>query len=200
MSSHYACQRKDRDTQPGLRSGQGPKPLISSLPPAPKSLSGKWRPAQQTKSAFFQLPAEIRDLILREAFGDRTIHIDLRPRHVENPSGIVRSVNTCVPRESGAQMWRRRARRLVPGLSSTKPSTTSEADDSEEGSPAWGWYSCFCHEGPSKPLGEGENGQVGVDCLFSNGCRGRWEPAEPDQLPREARIGVMGFLLSCKRA
>ena len=74
-------------TAPMATQGQeqhgGPEPPpLPSLPPAPQLSDDpeSWKPAQQNQSPFFCFfPPEIRVMILREAFDDRTIHIDWRP-------------------------------------------------------------------------------------------------------------------------
>lgn len=61
-------------------SGKPPraKPALPWLPPTAIHDADSWRPVQQL-SGFFGLPYEIRYEILRLAFGDCVVHIDMRP-------------------------------------------------------------------------------------------------------------------------
>ncbi|KAK3290988.1 uncharacterized protein B0H64DRAFT_50422 [Chaetomium fimeti] len=141
-----------------------PDPPLPALPSTAEFIPEEWRPSQQTQSHYFDLPLELRHLILRTAFGDRTIHIDLRSRNSLHPQPL--HTDPCPPDR------------------------------------LWMWYSCFCYKR------QRDGGHAGANthfhALFADGCwAGGKRCCTPDQrdlLPEEGRIGVMGFLLSCKRA
>ncbi|OTA87989.1 hypothetical protein M434DRAFT_80712 [Hypoxylon sp. CO27-5] len=85
-------------------------------------------PAATADSAFFQrLPAEIRHCILVEAFGERTLHVDLRREHPLKKDGGI--VNTRPKRHANAQLFH--------------PSLRDETQPKE-----WTWWSCVCHRLP----------------------------------------------------
>lgn len=157
-----------------------PNLQLLHVPPLPSG-RGKRTTTQQSRSPFFRLPLELRRLILREAFGGRTIHIDLRPP-LATPN-----LRQFGGREKSWPDWRR----LIPGL-------TAKPDDRR-----WVWAGhYFSHDGPAQT--EGRNGWGHhIPTIPSKGmdggpCCWNGDDARPRRDAR--RIGVMGFLLSCRRA
>lgn len=177
---------------------------LASLPPRLKSLSEKWHPLQQSQAPFYKLPTELRQEILREAFGDRTLHLDVRSRTSMHELRVRRG-NPLKMHRPGARGWRR----LVPWFYPKTYRHGFHSNESLEELPVWRWDGCFCHGG----LVSWTNREHLFDILhsgdpeplFSDGCwRGRaWccSPAHVTAtLPDHARVGAMGFLLSCKQA
>jgi hypothetical protein len=180
---------------------------LASLPPRPESFTESWHPAQQNQAAFFKLPTELRQLILREAFGGRTLHLDIRSRNSMHPlitsTGSADLFKTYRPAARG---WRR----LVPWSCPKSYRHATHTTESLEELPAWKWYGCFCHSG--QVVWNEARMDPMMLCLrsdvaphFFDGCwrGGPWCCRTDDVdawVPDDARVGAMGFLLSCKRA
>lgn len=186
-----------------------PLSLAPSLPPRLESLSQEWCPSQQSHAGFFQLPLELRQRILREAFGDRTLHLDVRARTSMHVLMGPREANRCKGNalkmhRPGARGWRR----LAPWFSPKEYKYGWHSNESLEALPAWRWEGCFCHAGKviwNDPRRRDVLCSRGLEPLFYDGCwRGKaWccdEDGDYGVLPDDARVGAMGFLLSCKRA
>lgn len=130
---------------------------------------------------FQRLPYEIRRAILVEAFGDVVLHVDLLYRRplVRKPTA---QGMTCRGRD-------------YEMVESKKP-------------PAWLWTSGVCHRG-EKEMEAGFDKLINLHmCCVENGCtRGsRWCPCATspcytdDQDPAACFIGIMGWLLACRKA
>jgi hypothetical protein len=160
-------------TQPNLH--------LFHVPPLPSGFR-KRTTAQQSQSPFFRLPLELRRLILREAFGGHTIHINLRP-----------PVITLILRRLGGKKKTRPNywRRLIPWL------TAKPAPDEAE----WVWAShCFWHDGLAKAK-YGNGWGRDLPAIVDDGggpCCWNGDDFWPHSLA--SMIRVLGFLLSCQRA
>lgn len=135
-----------------------------------------WQPTCQT-SGFFALPHDIRYEILRMAFGDRTIHIDLRLRpHLHN----FESSGGRNPLHAG-----------YPPLFELEP--FSPHTYSGQGKDlTWKWFHCVCHH---LPPGTHHPELVCRDeCLTGRALCHRsswaWDTCQ---------LGAMGMMLSCKQ-
>jgi hypothetical protein len=175
---------------------------LVSLPPRPKSLAESWHPAQQTQAAFYKLPTELRQLVLREAFGGRTLHLDVRSRNSLHTLSMSAPGDIFETYRPAARGWRR----LVPWFWPKSYRHTIHTSESLEELPAWKWYGCFCHRGRvvwSDALWVWHCDALAP--LFSDGCwrGGPWCCKRDDveaRVPDDARVAAIGFLLSCKRA
>lgn len=171
-----------------------PDPPLPSLPPCSElTPSSQSQPARQTQSMFFNLPVEIREVILREAFGDRTLHIDLRSRNSWHSRCTSPGVNPFEPAREG---WRR----LAPWLDPRPPKIKCHRDAKKM--PTWRWYGSFCHRGKINWRLQYDLAPAG-DRFFADGCwrGGNWCcMAEAAVAPDGYQVGAMGFLLSCKQA
>jgi hypothetical protein len=189
---------------------------LDSLPAA-ESTSQGWQPAQQTQSPFFNLPAELRQLILRAAFGDRSLHIELHqlccPEMYMNlwpglttvtarpgePSAVAprwRALRELA--QTRAQEWLRLISRPLHRLRS-KETLQSEHDPRSRGR----WSGSICHRGRvRRQTGDGWAdsawGPSFVDLCWASDVLHDGKP--PPLLPEHNSVGAMGFLLSCKRA
>lgn len=127
------------------------------------------------KSSFFQrLPFEIRHKILTEAFGDMTVHMDLRYDRPPVPSRGPKFSHAGVHAPGGR-----------PKLDKSKPKQ-------------WRWWSSVCHRSAPIPLGESWSTKP-----FEDGCRwgeGYWCESWPGETQHKCFIGAMGWLLSCRQA
>ena len=166
----------------GKKDEEPPPPPLPSLPDADREA---WTADQQRQSLFFCLPAEIRHGILCAAFGDRTVHIDLRLRPrlytAETAEG-------CSPSRFHAgypPLLTRWDMGLRPGID------VRTKDDKKL---AWRWYGCVCHH--NKP-GHAGNQPYNDACLRGHvrGCSDH-----PGNVPEKCMVGAMGYLRSCKRA
>ncbi|KAK4153431.1 hypothetical protein C8A00DRAFT_33792 [Chaetomidium leptoderma] len=170
-----------------------PYPPLESLAPPPREDSLKWPQNDQTQSLFFKLPLELRRQILREVFGGRTLHIDLRSAD--------RMYVTAQPGEDPFAPVRRGWRRFAPWVA-PKPRITITYPKHV---PLWRWYACFCHGG--QLMQEGPIELHWRQPTFADGCcrGGAWSalsdrPDNHDLLPDGYGVGALGFLLSCQRA
>lgn len=154
------------------------------LPSIQRANREAWTPAQQSQSLFFCLPSEIRHMILCAAFGDRTVHIDLRLRPrlytVETAEG-------CSPTKFHAG--------YPPLLTEWDMGLRSGIDlrTKADKKLAWRWYSCVCHHNrPGKVWAQ----PFDDTCLKGQAsCR-----THPGNMPEKCMVGAMGYLRSCKRA
>ncbi|CAK7201508.1 hypothetical protein SEUCBS139899_004214 [Sporothrix eucalyptigena] len=146
---------------------------------------------------FTCLPAEIRRQILMEAFGGRTVHMDLRIGSLMKPMAerapITFSPNKLPHGGLGAELG------SIPLFSEEALLAAVDARilDSEERKkhPLWQWWSCVCHRtmpdpGHVAPLTEDE-------C-----CKGRsmYCFMYPGTKPGKCLLGCMGWLLTCRQA
>lgn len=136
-----------------------------------------WSPMRQAQG-FFSLPAEVRHQILKEAFGARAIHIDLRLRL---PDQTLESSGGRGPRHGGYPP-------LIQWNELPKYPPPTQGEDL-----AWRWYHCVCHRDPP---GRYMPERVAKDeCLEGQAC------CEGDEWIFDAcQLGVMGFMRSCKQA
>ncbi len=171
-----------RGKKDGKEDEEPPPPPLPSLQDANREA---WTPDQQRQSLFFCLPAEIRHSIVRAAFGDRTVHVDLRLRPrlytAETAEG-------CSPSRFHAG--------YPPLLTRHDMGLRSGADGRTEDDKklAWRWYGCVCHRNPP--------GQVWKQPCTDSCLKGSaWGCSDhPGNVPEKCMVGAMGYLLSCKRA
>ncbi|KAH6889136.1 hypothetical protein B0T10DRAFT_47503 [Thelonectria olida] len=169
-----------------LRRATHPKPRHPLTRPASRHASS----AEKTTDMFFgRLPPEIRSCIQVMAFGDRTIHMDLRFDH---PFNLVE--------KRPYPAWAIHAR-----IHSQTIADNSHLRDSQE--MGWRWFGCVCHRYPPRgtylSLGRRRNLPWGhfrepdIDlCLKGSGLCNEW----PGEWPLKCQIGIMGWLLSCRNA
>ena len=179
--------RGQQDEADSEEQSTGPKPP----PPMPylesqKTIGPQIR-AQPNASAFFQkLPPELRHRILREAFGNRTIHIYL------GLSYPILSQETS-PQESQSRLAQHGGR-TVPLEEWTDKPRVDHRDTSQP--VGWHWWSCVCH-------GRDPGGRFFVQrhqdfCL--HGRRGTYCSLWPGTPPNKCQIGVTGWLRACWQA
>ncbi|KAK8048788.1 hypothetical protein PG994_010518 [Apiospora phragmitis] len=170
-----------------------PPPILPDERPRPLT-AAPCAPAVTANSVFFQrVPPEIRRRILVEAFGARTLHLDLRLEHPLRKGGrSSRSVVASRPqRHANAQLFH-------PSLrDATRPRE-------------WTWWSCVCHHADPS---------IGFDVLppgigfrapepALDACRDplSWPPPGgmceyyPGPMPGKCFIGVLPWLLTCRAA
>ncbi|SPO06989.1 uncharacterized protein DNG_09683 [Cephalotrichum gorgonifer] len=138
--------------------------------------------SRQEQSPFFRLPLDLRYLILRDAFGGRTIHVDFRfrpPLYTSDTGGGLKAYHGGYPP-------------LVT------VDTRLDRPTKPHGAGAWRWYSCVCHRNvPPGMRGSAFEFSASWDkCLSGAGfhCHS-W----PGTLPNKCMLGMMGFLLTCKQ-
>ncbi|KZL71571.1 hypothetical protein CI238_12140 [Colletotrichum incanum] len=171
----HFLQRKDRKYRKE-DSADASTPPLPFLPPWPSRAS--WEPVTQTQG-IFRLPLELRHKILCEAFGNKTIHIDLR---IASSSSPTQSAGGGHPRHGRSP-----------------PLIEPSSRPSHDGNPCsnkmtWRWYSCVCHR--NAPSVEGFQFEPHTDkCLRGEAKCDAWLGAFPDK----CHVGAMGFLLSCKQ-
>ncbi|KAI0131562.1 hypothetical protein F4814DRAFT_438006 [Daldinia grandis] len=132
-------------------------------------------------NSFFQrIPAEVRRMILVEAFGNRTVHLDLCFDHPM----VYLSDEEAQKQRNHYGIDPGQARR--PKRDTTRPK-------------AWKWFSCVCHRDTEPRVrGVGGSSEPYTDiCLggTAGSCRG-WR----GEFPYRCFLGVMGWLLTCRQA
>ncbi len=166
------------------------QPPIPCLPPPLDT--GSWRPASQDQSSFFNLPAEIRQLILREAFGGRAVHLELRLQPILRPL----SPKQDTAQNNGQQQETGFLRSLIHRVRPPKFKIKPYRGDGRM--MEWRWYGGICrrdvpelYDARQRPYDRSVPlYQARDDCVAEFG-RGEAGPTR--------HLGVMGFLLSCKR-
>ncbi|QGI68334.1 hypothetical protein CEK26_012296 [Fusarium fujikuroi] len=160
--------------------------LLSSSNNSTASVSGP-RPRYQETCLWFRVPPNIRSDILRLAFGDTRIHINMeynRP-HIAHPESSSLHCGIVVgPGEYPGEEMR--------VLDKTKPAT-------------WRWWSSRCHRSyPDETKNQGPMTRGGAPGPWVDNCRNggnssvceAWKEQEGSSA---CHVGVMGWLLSCRQ-
>lgn len=143
-------------------------------------------PAPHNGTFFERLSPDLRRMILIEAFGDRTIHIDLRydrPLKARPPRKIMHAGGVDV---------------LAQGHSTYRQTRQPRA---------WQWYSCVCHRDPESFVerwqGAGEGAMASHPakdtCLRRRPQSCDFPPGDTGDMSR-CFLGVMGWLMTCRQA
>lgn len=154
-----------------------PPPSLPSSRPRPITPADNLPCHPQTQSAFFScLPPEIRQAILLRAFGDRTIHMQLTLDHpplLEDSSSV----------DGGHGGLARRRDHSAPRQ--------------------WLWQSCDCHRNPPWLSTEHfywyrlwHRPEYDTCMQGKRFCCAYWSQENPPK----CRVGVLGWLRSCRRA
>ena len=152
-----------------------PLPCLPCLPsqrPRPLTPTAPSKNLVVALGTLATLPAELRRLVLVAAFGERTLHLDLRLSR---------------PRRADCFDLLTRYAKNEHGLGSAPLGECAFPDHAAP--PAWRWYGCVCHR--LIPLSTYVHPHLD-ECL-----RGR---ANCEDWLWECRIGVMGWLLACRQA
>ena len=190
--SSYHVGRRERAREQSLLEkhflGAGDKSACISEIQSPRGLATN----ETRKDVFFsRLPAEIRRQILIHAFGDQTIHMELRfgyPYNLEDKCGRSRSHARLQTQNGG------------------NDTDVLSGPGNEKG---WRWFSCLCHRFPPAGnehlrFGRRRNwpsstfGDPGSDfCMkgMSIECK-----KYPGEWPVKCQIGISGFLRTSKQA
>jgi hypothetical protein len=150
-------------------------------------------------SPFFQLlPPEIRRDILISAFGDRTLHLDLRLVHPPKKAILRRFGIGSSSGGSDKRDFNAHANvyfLLHQGRDESQPRR-------------WEWWSCVCHR--LRPSEEPEaslpgNFELSSENPANDRCRSGYYRDRrcndwPGEVPAKCQVGVMGWLLACRAA
>lgn len=210
LSTWAQCVRRRKDKPLHLEqpsSSHKSLNLPSELPYLPAERPSNLTPSSSQESlvlsgssdcAFFQrLPFEIRRLILIEAFGNYTLHMDLIHGYPLPPHSERMRDPKLVPRH--AQLtWPEPAPEPEPSrFRKRKPKQVEQ----------WRWQGCVCHD---FPFGICNNGPWNDNCRIGVIGPGPWTFEELEKgdcdpsLDRSRRsscfLSIMGWLLSCKQA
>ncbi|VUC36815.1 unnamed protein product [Clonostachys rosea] len=183
-------EKKDPDALPVL------DPRVRSLTPAPSNqeLRQAYIDATSESPLFQKLPSEIRTRILIEAFGGRTVHMDLSQDQpdVEIPKNDKSS--------DGAHVHGRK-RVYTAG----RPGHNYLMRDSQE-SKEWIWRGSVCHRNPPKPYDKEWTELEPAEDFCRHGGIGETDVGDICEQWHEkdgeasCDIGAMGWLLSCRQA
>lgn len=177
-----------------------PPTAVSALSVASPKPNDATSAAALTGTFFIRLPPEIRRRVLVFAFGEKTLHIDLEYRgplydKIEMRQGFSRG-----PVTNSNFSWHHAQLQA----NATKWRSVRKHDTNK----SWEWYGCVCHRFPASgpdhlPLGRRRNHPWSKNrepdddlCLKGGGCCQEWLGDWPDG----CRVGVMGWLLSCRQA
>jgi len=137
-------------------------------------------------SAFFQrMPADLRRQILVEAFGSRTVHMDLS---FDNSLLILR----------GKELRKAIDATGHYGLCITTNGRSYPLPYANRKSKAWEWWGCVCHRDPECRI----RGKRPVSEPWTDRCRagvascGEWVGEVPDK----CQLGALGWLCACRQA
>ncbi|KAF5252511.1 hypothetical protein FANTH_2405 [Fusarium anthophilum] len=169
----YVAKREKHNGIPEPPTLPTPRPHILTPSPSSDAL-----PQSQQTAPFFQmLPYEIRRQVLIEAFGDRTIHMDLTYNHP--PMQGNKRAHAMI------QEWRL-------GLDKSRPKS-------------WYWRGCTCHHKPPPwhpAIATESYSARAVDkdrcCIGLGQCCDMWSKNSKDLYG--CWIGAMGWLQTCRQA
>lgn len=165
-----------------------PRPITSTLSQGSSHIDTTHKSYIQIESLIFtRLLPELRRSVLMEAFGERTLHFDLR---LTRP--FVNSVRFSSSDREAEHGYGRAPLSWYAVRDSTAPKT-------------WRWWSCVCHR--SMPFSESTKHQRGYQFPHRDRCiRGELTMCmlwSPERLPRACSgcaIGAMGWLQTCRQA
>ncbi|CAG9954852.1 unnamed protein product [Clonostachys rosea f. rosea IK726] len=158
------------------------------------------------RSPFFtKLPPEIREMILVEAFGNQTIHLDLSLRY---PFYEMKGQPKIIQGERYHYCAHAKIRPLSFENYSVDSDTLNEKTTYDTTKrKKWRWLSCVCHRQPPTakrfPFGRRHNhwGSTFNEPHFDRCLAGRgYCPLWPGEWPSKCFVGVYGWLLSCRQA
>ncbi|CAH0004419.1 unnamed protein product, partial [Clonostachys byssicola] len=189
----YKFKKKRRQEEKGAIDRQVPP---KSSPDLNKSRVCQW---SKSKSPFFLLSPDVREQILREAFGDQTVHMDLTFRH---PFKVLTSNKRDLKNKR-----QRHHHHMHANISINLEGPGSIFDVRDRRRPErWRWYSCVCHRHhPDHQLSHGRRGSALAPtmrepqldkCFQATGFCAE----HPGKWPDKCFIGVMGWLLTCRQA
>jgi hypothetical protein len=144
-------------------------------------------PNVTAKSGFFmRLPADLRRQILTEAFGGRTVHMDLS---FDEPLLVLRGdeLRRAIDATGHYGLW-------ITANGRSQPSALV-ADRKFK---TWEWWGCVCHRDAECRMRR--KGRVSEP--YTDGCRagvakcGDWA----GDVPRKCQLGAMGWLRACRQA
>lgn len=167
------------------RSPPNAPPALPDVRPRPLTATTSDATATAESSFFQLLPSELRRRVLIEAFGARTLHLDLR---LEHPLKKNSKPGTSHSRgHANAQLFH--------------PSLRDSAQRRE-----WTWWSCVCHQWI--PCGDLNRDPPGLEVPFTEPTLDRCRDPSglprcesyPGELPEKCSIGAMGWLLVCRQA
>jgi hypothetical protein len=175
LSTWMSKKLPNKNTPPMLAS---PRPRVLTPSPSHESLILSAAPATANSAFFYRLPFEIRHKILREALGNRTVHMDLSFDHPVQP---LQKRQQDMP-HCHANVTPLRFR---PRLDKLKPKR-------------WQWWSCECHRStPSSFDTPDWNEPCDDECQQGTSD---WCSLWPGEKPGKCFVGAMGWLLSCRQA
>jgi hypothetical protein len=158
----------------------------------PQSGNGGVAHTMANYGLFQLLPVELRHQILIDAFGGRTVHMDL-----SHDFALVRRPQPMSESSSG-------------GGSDVIRNHCDLVRDVKAGPRAWRWFGCVCHRAGRWPPSEAaERGESAVtpthDVCVENVSDSDSSPAcdcdaWSGKMPDKCFIGAMGWLLACRQA
>lgn len=175
-----------------------PPPILPESRPRPLTASCPKRTGYQTSPLFTRLPADILTAILREAFADNVLHIDL---DFEHPYRKPKDPTKTHAGRKGRSYTLDRPRAAAGVRREYVPVDKLR-------SKRWQWWSCVCHRRVRTPwvVIKGTHTTDPVwpkDEVWYDRCRygeNRYCEMISGTAPGKCMVGVMGWLLSCHAA
>ncbi|ROW12667.1 hypothetical protein VMCG_00396 [Cytospora schulzeri] len=181
-------------------------------------------PSIQNYGLFGRLPLELRQQILTEALGGRTLHMCLTFNHPWEKQQHQQQHQLEAPPKAKTRQsrwkglilaaWRKMAMKKRTQLlqpKTTKPSRHygigSRLVRNKERPKCWQWFGCVCHRRQEFDEDEALEGTVmpkkttpDRDVCWDNGCLCVCESWSPERQAAECSVGPFGWLLACRQA
>lgn len=146
-------------------------------------------------SAFFQrLPPDVRRLILIEAFGKRTMHVDLQYRPTRSDAGSFGIISGLQSALSGVFYFYGRQQ---------QQQQQQQADGRQTPCSSWQWRGFVCHRDPKRRArGRKYMCRTGDSRLMPGGHNHKTQACDgwPGEKSLKCRVGAMGWLRTCRQA
>ena len=176
------------DQEPPLPTLPQARPRVLTPSPSRETLTLSAAAATSNSSFFQNLPFEIRHKILKEAFGNYTMHMHLSCDIPKVPLSIRRQQD---PKQRHANIKKVPPRPQPPSKFSIPKKKT------------WQWWSCICHRATPRSISQWQ-ARTWLERPCYDGCyttmHSTWCDFWPGEAPGKCFIGVMGWLLSCRQA
>ncbi|KAK7952229.1 uncharacterized protein PG986_007957 [Apiospora aurea] len=167
-----------------------PLPCLPDERPRPLT-AAPCAPAATANSLFFQrVPPEIRRRILVAAFGDRTLHLDVRLEHPlrKTRASGKHGINSRPPRHANVQLFQHDLRDSKQPREWTWWSSVCHRTF-----PSWNYYlpppGCWRFEDPANDT-----------CRRASGGAVHYCESYPGTMPSKCFIGILPWLLACRQA
>ncbi|KAK7746899.1 cytochrome oxidase assembly protein 1 [Cytospora paraplurivora] len=226
-----ASSTAEQHTQPAKKPppDDGPLPFLPAVRPRRLTEAASSSPSRHDASLrhyglFGRLPLELRQPILTDALGGRTLHMHLQFNHplvrrrLEVPPSRWKAFVLMTTRKGRAQLQQHREREKKRSWKDEPRhcGLLSQLVCDEERPKRWEWFGCVCHRGEKftkeqyrvyrgglayvvPPL-YGIRVAIETDSCCYSGLWCHCESWTPQRQATECFVGAMGWLLACRQA